>query len=122
MYIETLQLENESLHLELMRREHSKRSILSIKAQEFRPRFRFSIKAKEFVPVSKTVRNILKDELDEGLKKKWKIFSDELKPEMKEKRKELEQLIMDPLNKLIVDPLSVNAKVFVPANCQYRYF
>ena len=122
MVIETVPLENESLHLELMRREHKKRSSLSIKAQEFRPRFRFSIKAKEFVPVSKTVRNILKDELDEGLKKRWKIFSDELKPEMKEKRKELEQLIMDPLNKLIVDPLSVNAKVFVPDSCLYRLF
>ena len=74
MYIETLRLENESLHLELMRREHKRSSSLSIKAQEFRPRFRFSTKAKEFVPVIKTVRKILKEKLEEGLKKKMKIF------------------------------------------------
>ena len=114
MYIDTLRLENESLHLELMRREHKRSSSLSIKAQEFRPRFRFSIKAKEFIPVSQIVRNILKEKLDEGLKKKMKILNDELKPELQEICKGLEQLIMDPL--------SVNAKVFVPASCLYRYF
>ena len=67
MYIETLRMENESLHLELMRREHKKISSLSIKAQEFRPKLRFSIKAKEFVP--------------------------ELNEEMKEKENELNQLL-----------------------------
>ena len=61
MYVETLRLDNESLHLELMRREYKRRSNLSIKAQEFRPRFRFSTKVKEFVPVSEIVRRILKE-------------------------------------------------------------
>ena len=67
MYIETLRMENESLHFELMRREDKTRSSLSIKAQEFRPKLRFSIKAKEFVP--------------------------ELNEEMKEKENELNQLL-----------------------------
>ena len=115
MFVKTLRLDNESLHIELMRREHRKRSTLSIKAPEFKPRFRFSTKAKEFVPVREIVRNILNEKLDEELKKKMKILNDELKEELKEKRKELEQ-IMAPA------PFSVNAKVFVPANCQYRYF
>ena len=87
-----------------MRREHRKRSTLSIKAPEFKPRFRFSTKAKEFVPVREIVRNILNEKLDEELKKKMKILNEELKEELKEKRKELEQ-IMAPA------PFSVNAKV-----------
>ena len=98
MYIETLRLENESLHLELMRREHKRRSILSIKAQKFQPRFRFSMKAKEFVPVREIVRTILA-EMKEKLDK-------DLEEELKEKEKELEQLMA---------PFSVHAKVFVPA-------
>ena len=115
MYIETLRLENESLHLELMRREHKRSSSLSIKAQEFRPRFRFSIKAKEFVPVSKTVGDVLKDNSEEGMKKEISNdeFQEELKEELNEKCKELEQLL---------DPLSANAKVFVPNSCLYRCF
>ena len=96
-----------------MRREYRRRSALSIKAQEFRPRFHFLTRTKEFVPVREIVRKILKEKLEKGLKKKMKIMNEELKEEMKEKEKELVQLMT---------PLSVNAKVFVPANCLYRYF
>ena len=96
MYVKTLRLDNESLHLELIRREHKRRSILSIKAQKFQPRFRFSMKANEFVPVREIVRTILA-EMKEKLDK-------DLEEELKEK--ELEQLMA---------PFSVHAKVFVPA-------
>ena len=111
MYIETFRLENESLHLELMRREFKRRSSLSIKAQEFRPEFRFSIKAREFVPVMEIVLHILKEKQEEELKKKMNMLNEELKEELK--KKELNQRIA---------PFSVYAKVFIPATFLYRYF
>ena len=51
MYIKTLRLDKKYLHLDLMGREHKRIAYLSMKAQEFLPRFHFSTKAKEFVPI-----------------------------------------------------------------------
>ena len=53
MYLDTLQLEKESVHIKLVQkqeREQEGRSELSLGAPKFLPRSPFSIKAKEFVP------------------------------------------------------------------------
>ena len=58
-------MENKSL--EMTKRDFRRRSNWSIKAPEFRAKFRFSIKLKEFLPVREIAKNILKEKLEDEL-------------------------------------------------------